>query len=259
MKRLILFTSAFPYPAKSMETYLETECQYYGRFDEVIMFSLGVRKCTLDQCRRLEADNIKIIPILFAPKIKYILNVYTAFIDKNFYGEIKRLVQQKRLNLRRLIRLLVYLSRSHYDAQSVRKALKNIDLSESENVVYIYRFEYHPYVPILLKKELGGYPMVARGHRYDLYEERNADGYIPLREVLLQELDKVCLIAEDGKKYLGKKFPEYSEKLSVHRLGTKDYGLSVGKERKPFRIVSCSNIVPVKRVNRIVDVLAGLG
>ena len=44
MKRLFVFTSAFPFPAKSMETYLETECQYYDKFDEVILFALGGKK-----------------------------------------------------------------------------------------------------------------------------------------------------------------------------------------------------------------------
>lgn len=258
MRRLIVFTSAFPYPAKSMETYLETECQYYGRFDEVILFSLGVRKNTLDKCRKLRASNIRVIPILFAPEWRYVLNVYSAFMDGNFYREIKKLAQEKRLNIRRIVRLLIYLSRSHYEANLVRSELKKIQLEDSENIVYIYRFEYHPYVPILLKNELGNCKMVARAHRYDLYEERNSDGYIPLRDVLLRELNKVCLISEDGRKYLAKKFPEYSEKLIVSRLGTNDYGLGVDQKRERFRIVSCSNVVPVKRVNRIVDVLAEL-
>lgn len=258
MKRLIVFTSVFPYPAKSMETYLETECQFYKSFDEVIMFALGVRKNTLDKCRELKADNIQVIPILFAPKWRYIFNVYTAFKDKNFYAEIKKLIHGKKINLRRLIRLLIYLSRSHYEARLVGNKLSNIDLKMSDNVVYIYRFEYHPYVPILLKKELGKCKMVARAHRYDLYEERNSDGYIPLREVLLRELDKVCLISSNGKKYLESRFPEYSNKLTVCRLGTSDYGIGVCLKRKKFHIVSCSNVVPVKRVERIIDTLAEL-
>lgn len=256
MKRLIFFTSVFPYPAKSMETYLETECQFYKHFDEVLLFSLGVRKSTLGQCRKLKADNVKIIPILFAPKWRYILNVYAALLDKRFYAEVKKLAREKRLNFKRLVRLLIYLSRSHYEAKIVRDKLLDIDLKSSENIVYVYRFEYHPYVPILLKKELGNCPMVARAHRYDLYEERNSDGYIPLRECLLHELDKICLISEDGRRYLENKFPKFAHKLIVCRLGTSDYGIEVDVSRTKFHIVSCSNVVPVKRVEKIVDILA---
>lgn len=49
MKKLFLITTGFPYPAKSMETYLETETQYYDLFDEVNIISLGVRRKTLGE------------------------------------------------------------------------------------------------------------------------------------------------------------------------------------------------------------------
>lgn len=44
MKNLFLITTGFPYPAISMETYLETETQYYDEFDSVTVLAMGVRK-----------------------------------------------------------------------------------------------------------------------------------------------------------------------------------------------------------------------
>lgn len=42
MKRLCLFTNEFPYG--SWEAYLETEVKYYDKFDDVLIFSLQLRR-----------------------------------------------------------------------------------------------------------------------------------------------------------------------------------------------------------------------
>ena len=256
MKRLFVFTSAFPFPAKSMETYLETECQYYDKFDEVILFALGVKKKTLSQERKLNANNVKVYPILFAPLCVYMLNGVSALFDKNFYTEVRELTQTHRFNLRRLVRLLIFMSRSHHEARFVKKVLRKIDVYGAENVAYVYRFEYHPYVPVLLKSAFGDCKIVSRAHGYDLYEERNSDQYIPLRKTLLQELDSVQPISDDGKNYLSEKYPQYADKITVSRLGTLDNGIKkchINENR--IHLVSCSNVVPVKRLDKIIDAL----
>ncbi|BFL36572.1 glycosyltransferase [Holdemania massiliensis] len=256
MKRLFVFTSAFPFPAKSMETYLETECQYYDKFDEVILFALGVKKKTLSQERKLNVHNVKVYPILFAPLWVYMLNGVSALFDKNFYIEVRELIQTHRFNVRRLIRLLIFMSRSHYETRLVKKVLRKIDVHGAKNVAYVYRFEYHPYVPVLLKRELGDGKIISRAHGYDLYEERNSDQYIPLRRILLQELDSVQPISDDGKNYLSEKYPQYADKITVSRLGTLDKGIKechINDNR--IHLVSCSNVVPIKRLDKIIDAL----
>ena len=135
MKRLFVFTSAFPFPAKSMETYLETECQYYDKFDEVILFALGVKKKTLSQERKLNVHNVKVYPILFAPLWVYMLNGVSALFDKNFYIEVRELIQTHRFNVRRLIRLLIFMSRSHYETRLVKKVLRKIDVHGAKTLL----------------------------------------------------------------------------------------------------------------------------
>lgn len=75
--------------------------------------------------------------------------------------------------------------------------------------------------------------MVSRAHRYDLYEERNSDSYIPLRKYLLDTLDRVYLISDDGKSYLAQKHPQYKGKLYVSRLGTLDRGIQKRCDTRP--------------------------
>ena len=83
MKKLFLITTGFPYPAKSMETYLETETQYYNSFDEVDIISLGVKRKTLEERRTINCEcKVKVFPVVFGSKLAYIINGISAFIEK---------------------------------------------------------------------------------------------------------------------------------------------------------------------------------
>ena len=117
MKNLFLLTTGFPFPAKSMETYLETETKYYGEFNIVNILAMGVRKNTVNQKRDVLENNVHIYPIVFASKIFYVVNGINALFDKNFYREILKLCKQKKLTIRRLIRLIIYRSRSHSECR----------------------------------------------------------------------------------------------------------------------------------------------
>ncbi|MEC1747889.1 glycosyltransferase [Schinkia azotoformans] len=257
MSNLILLTNSFPYG--NWEPYLETEVHYYDDFDQILICSLQIRKEHKDKIRKLPSDKFKICPVYYAPRYVYLLNAITAFADKNLYKELLKLAKQHRLSLKRIVKLFVYISRSNYEARILLNYLKENGLynSTDNGVIYSYRFEYQPYVGLLIRQHLPNYRVVARGHRYDLYEESNSVSYIPLREILLRSLDKVIMIADDGKNYLSKKFPRFRDKIVVSRLGTIDY--SVKETNCPqgeINLVSCSNVVSVKRIDLIVRALA---
>jgi len=257
MSSLILLANSFPYG--NWEPYLETEVQYYDDFDQILICSLQIRKEHKDNIRKLPSDKFKICPVYYAPSYVYLLNAIMALADKNLYKELQKLLKQRKLSLKRIIKLFVYISRSNYEARIILKYLKENGLYNSEDVgvIYSYRFEYQPYVGLLIKKHLQNYKIVARGHGSDLYEERNSVSYIPLREFLLHSLDKVIMIADAGKDYLTKKFPRYRDKIVVSKLGTIDYSVKETKgPQGEINLVSCSNIVPVKRIHLIVSALA---
>lgn len=257
MKTLILLTNGFPYG--TWEPYLETEVNYYQTvFDRIYVCSLQIRK-EFKEIRSLP-KGFEVIPIYYAPRYVYLLYSFFSFFDGNLYAEVKKLWRTKRLSIKRIIALFVFLSRSHYEAKYIQQYFKKngVEKDSGNGVIYSYRFEYQPYVGILLKRKWFDYQVVARAHRYDLYEERRNTSYIPLREYLLEILDKVILIAQDGINYLGAKYPSCKNKLVLSRLGTVAY-----PEKKTdapcgqvLYVVSCSNIVPVKRLHLIVEALS---
>lgn len=251
MKTLCLFTNEFPYG--TWEPYLETEVNYYGDFEKVYIFSLQLRKEHSVSKRKLP-NNFKVIPIFYAPKWVYLVNSIFVLTDKNLYRELKELKKEKHLRLPQIIDLFVYLSRSHYEMKKIRKA---VDIDNMENpIFYSYRFEYQPYVALLLKKYLKKeIPVVTRAHRFDLYENARRNDYLPLRRVLLENLSAICPCSQDGSDYLTNKYPEFSQKIHPEFLGTVDHGVCSYKKNKTFSIVSCSTVISVKRLHLIVRAL----
>lgn len=258
-KNLILLTNFFPYG--SAEPYLETEVKYYDDyFDHIYVCSLQLRPEDYASCRKIPSEKIKILPILKASNLVYLLYAFRVLGDCNLYKELKKLFVEHRLSFRKIVLLFVYLSRSYYEAGKIYDWLKAegvLSQSNSCGVLYSYRFEYQPYVGLILHKYLPNYVILSRGHRFDLYEEFRPEGYIPLREFLLDNLDHTVMIAQDGMNYLSDKYPGHSSKLVLSRLGTPDYGLGPApKTNAPIRIVSCSTITDIKRVDIIVEALA---
>lgn len=256
-KNLILLTNIFPYG--SIEPYLETEVKYYEAFfDYIYVCSLQVRRKDLESCRELPSNKFRVLSILKASNFVYLLNAILVLGDKNLYHELNKLYREHRLNLKNTVQLFVYLSRANYEARKIRNWLKSEGVlpGQGEGALYAYRFEYQPYIGLIIKQDLPNYVTLARGHGYDLYEFRRG-GYIPLREYLLDNLDYTVMIADNGINYLSEKYPGYTSKVVLSRLGTTDYGLGpVPEPNDPIRIVSCSGIIDLKRIELIVEALA---
>lgn len=252
LKRICLFTNEFPYG--SWEPYLETEIKYYKEFDDIKIFSLQLREEHAKQYRDLNNDKIQVFPVYKASNISYLLYAFVALFDKNLYREISNLIKKKRFTFKRLVQLFVFISRSHYEA---KKILDNFSKEELDNsIFYSYRFEYQPYVSYIVKKNLGlDCKIVARAHGFDLYEENRPSRYIPLREILLKNIDYVFPCSGYGTNYLKEKFPTYKEKISTRFLGSLDYGIEDYKKSSELRLLSCSTVLPVKRLELIVEAL----
>lgn len=252
MRNMLLLTNSYPYGKG--EAYLESEIPFYHDFDKIYICSLNVRKHQLNYCRQLPAGSFDIIPVPFASKMTYILYGFTVLFNPDLYDELSVLKNQKKLTMNRLLRLFIFLSRTEYEKRIILKYIKKKNISFDNGLIYSYRFEYQSYLAVQLREKIGGNAVIARAHRYDLYEYTNKDNYLPLRNTILQRIDKVYLISDDGLQYLSKKYPEYKDKMTVSRLGTNDYGIQdVSMAQSPLNIVSCSNVVPVKRMDRIID------
>ncbi len=141
----------------------------------------------------------------------------------------------------------------------IRAAYSSLKINFREKtLVYSYWGDKLGLLLPLLKKKFG-IVAVSRFHRTDLYEEA-CGGYKPFRKWLFDSLDVAVPIAEDGKRYLKERYGiDAPRNIVVHRLGVFDHGLNPEVEGLAFQIVSCSHVVPVKRVAFLAEVIGSLG
>ena len=142
--------------------------------------------------------------------------------------------------------------------------LKQQDFSGYDHIViYSYWFFANATVAVRLKeyikKEMnysGQITVISRAHRYDIYENANKINYLPFRKYLLNKVDYVFPCSDNGTMYLKTKYQDIESVIETAYLGTRDYGLSPEHSNAEFHIVSCSRVVKVKGLERLIDDLA---
>ena len=94
-----------------------------------------------------------------------------------------------------------------------------------------------------------------RMHGFDLFAERSPDGWPPFRSYQLAHADRAFVASQAGVDYLLKQYPGHQEKFHLARLGTRDHGPAPWSSATVLRVMSCSNLVPLKRVDLLVEAL----
>ena len=105
----------------------------------------------------------------------------------------------------------------------------------------------------LLKERFPELRLVSRAHGYDIYEERYNPPYWPCRRLALANLDKLFLASDDARNYMLRQYPYHSLLYETAHLGVQDPGFTASASKDGiFRIISCSSIVPLKRIDLLI-------
>ena len=243
MKYLVLIDRKYPY--EKGETFIESEMNEISKyFDKIIVYPINAYTKE-KQTRNIEAKNVDVSVL---NKIGYKYKKYLYFLKS------LPIMLAKRCNYKDAYAIAV----GKYFSKKIYKDLNNKISFSSKDDIYLY--SYWLYTPAViatflkekfLSKKVNCHA-ISRAHGFDIYEYNH---YLPCREYLLQKLDKIVCISKNGYNYLKEKYPEYKEKFTTSYLGTYDHGQSNGSDKNSFNIVSCSRIIPLKRVDRIIEAL----
>ena len=107
---------------------------------------------------------------------------------------------------------------------------------------------------IMASKELG-WPVVSRAHGGDLYEERYQKNYLPYQRWKIAHLDGVFPISDHGEEYLRENYPGLNTEIKTFKLGVIDRGSIKHRNKNPktLHLASCSSVIPLKRVENILE------
>lgn len=246
---LLLLTKFYPFGKG--ETFIENEIRIMAEYFE----SITIIACEVNN----KDNNIRKLPdnvIAFKVPIDYkskdlIYGISYLFTKnkvvsaekaecKNFSGKLFLAYFEAKSR-----RIYNYILKSNYIDKVVSKPF----------VIYSYWFFVTARVGTLIADKCTPVYKFTRAHRYDLYEEANKLKYLPYRKLFLQEYNEIFPCSENGSAYLKHKYPCLSDNVKTSFLGTKDYGISKKGTDGLFRIISCSRVEPVKRVDRIIEAL----
>lgn len=261
-KCLILLT--YLYPFDKSEPFLENEIKYLDKFDHIYIVPCSLKK-ECKQTRNLPNDKYEILDmsfdeLKFVSLFKWVLWAVYSLFTKPFWSDMGYIIKSRKQILKRTISLIRFVAYAERKYHKVIGLLEKQGISKyDEVVIYSYWLHNFAYIGIKLKNWLENkkpVKTVSRAHRYDIYDYSNNINYLPLRKYLLRNLNNIYPISYDGTEYLKNRYPEYRRKIRVQRLGTIDHGIKPIQKSSPLRIVSCSNLIPVKRVNLIIEALS---
>ncbi len=260
MSKLYLFTFEFPFGTQ--ETFLENEIPILADYyDEIVLVpekAEGDRREIPANARVLELNQMneyrfgRVSGLLQPSLILVMLGEFITLIKKtNIRG--KRLIIISFLhsvyNIMKQFLHNIYMGRELYRRLWDERTGRDV-------TCYAYWFGNWATSLAYLVRTRKIDRFIARAHRFDLYEEKRTTGVIPFRNFQLQMVDRLHCVSEDGARYIKEKYPRYSSKITVSRLGTHDWGLNPFREDKSaFMLVSCSNLIPVKRIGLLVEAL----
>lgn len=242
--RVFLFTARYPYVGA--ENFLEDEIVFLSKVFKVV-YVIPFLATDLG-CREMPDNCILGGPIVksrfdFIKQCKFSWKVFKSLILEFFGKQVY--FSKKRFK----VWLTAYVSSNIIiNSPAIKKIGKDL---EQTDVCYFYWGKWSNVLSVYWK---GKAVFVSRFHgQWDLWEEEY-DSYAPLRKIIANSLSAAVFISEKGEKYFHERYPEC--KTYVFRLGTKNIGRVRRSTDEWLRVLSCSTIYPLKRVDLILQSVA---
>lgn len=238
------------YPYGSAEAFVEYEMRALEASGEA--FNIWVLRAGDKNKKRFvpEKANINFIDI---GRFGIRLNAFFRLFKKNSIKEAFLVLKRK--HKEGLLRCLNRIYRYQRVAVALEKQCKpNL---EDNDVFVSYWLNECAFALAELKKKYPKIRVASRGHGFDVFEERC---YMPFRKDILTGLDKIYLINEASREYFKEHYGEWLDlsKIEISHLGVNIPESVSQKSFDVFTIVTCAAVIPLKRLDLMIDALAEL-
>ncbi|MFZ2780956.1 MAG: hypothetical protein WAZ31_02775, partial [Rectinemataceae bacterium] len=265
MKRpvLILISDSYPYEGGD-GVFLKDEIAVIAeRFGEIHIFPMAGKGNPEGSPPNIQVhEEVRsILARAKKPNLETVRLYLAALCDKSVWND---LVQAGTKSFFRTFgRTLHWAMKANVIGQEVGNLLAVLE--DSEVLMYSFWFNAPTFGMGRLRRRYPNTMLITRAHGTDLYINRQPGNRFPFRKETLSCLDGVFLATFEAVAYMQVNFPEFSEIFHVAPLGTMDYmpsrdnGCPVGLSSPGrYRIVSCSSVLALKRVDMIIDALSSL-
>lgn len=246
MKKKILIVSS-NYPFGQHETFLENEINYLSKYFDLHIIPMYKNKKS-DVARKLPKNVTFSMPILKTNQLermfKGIFNRAPLFIN---VIEIFSLLKQSNKILKSFYQL--YVNFTNFRSLISNKEFSDSLINSKIDIIYFY------WGNIPAKSLKSDKPIFIRIHGSEIYKDRN-NNYIAFDKLKFINAENITYlpISEIAAKHIHGYSPLIRYK--VNRLGVYDKGINPNENLNIIRVVSCSTLIPLKRVNLIIDSLS---
>lgn len=250
---LILLTSSYPYGIG--EPFVSNEVPYLeAAFDEVVIVSNGADS---DPHHELP-EGVTCMRVPYTLSSTDRLETALALLDGEPRHELRRIRSVYSLSITHQVRNTVLVS--WVKARKFSRVVRRV--AEEHPGARIYAYSYWAndmaLAAAMAKSRGWVHAAVCRAHGWDVYFERSLAGFLPFRHYLAANLDHYRFVSNDGLAYFRAREGHDHPSLGQSSLGTKRVATEPLADRDPFVLVSCSQMIPLKRVERIAESLERL-
>ena len=144
-----------------------------------------------------------------------------------------------------------------FNVWEMEEKIEKLVREEKIDIVYAYWCCEYAVAAAFLKKRFPNLKVVIRFHGMDLYQERTCINWQFFRREIARYADGLVFACTYGRTYFQAHWgAEYADKMHVFYLGSPDRGVLEYEPSQELRIISCSNLIPLKQVALIIEGLA---
>lgn len=252
-RRLLLVTDMFPYDAG--ESFLETELPYLCSAFDVTILSTAADTGTMRPVDTAVAVHHYVASTGISRYLETLGFAALFLITGTGLRECTAILRTRHKVLSRLRSSLAFFVASERFLLWLRR--EGILAQHKSGIFYSYWSNWKLLAILRRRSEFPNMNVLTRLHGYDLYQERYQDGRQPFKRFMDSRLDQVHFVSEFGMRYYMKAFQiTQSSRHVLSRLGTQNsHGMGPYQRDGVFDLVSCSNVVPLKRIHLIIDAL----
>lgn len=261
-KKLILATNSFPYNTGEKAFILPELAKLRERYDITVISHADAEQRKLDY---VESEILKGIQVLCFPRpvIRFkdkVRALFSYLLSVDGRQEIREIWKCREDRRERIYQSLAFYAQSLADQKELRASGM---FSGAEPVIY-YSFwnTYYCYSAVRERRRHPNVRVFSRLHGFDLYHERVPGDRQPLKHQMEAGTDGLLFLGDFARQYYQERIRESRSSdvpLYVCPLGTEAPARRMPpREDGIFRVLSCSAVIPLKRVERIVDGLAAV-
>jgi glycosyltransferase involved in cell wall biosynthesis len=253
--QLILLTSSYPYDFSAEYTFIDPEIGFLAeKFSKVIL----VPRAT-GGCRRPLPPNVD-VEDTYSGFLQNSLDL-RKMIHTVFSSHLMREELRNRPDIllypSKILKLVLFASRVELTAKWTAELIKSRQMDPRQSLLYSYWMDHAATGLAMVKRSSPALKVISRAHNFDIFEKYYYPYYWPYRKETLEILDHLFLISDSGKKHFSDHYPKFKPKYEIARLGVNDPRfICKPSDDSVFRIISCSYIVPAKRLNLLLDAIA---